>query len=186
MIFTETNFAGLMVIDLEKSQDNRGHFARTWCRDEFTAHGINAEFIQCGASLNHRRGTLRGLHYQTVPHEEAKLIRCTRGCAYDVAVDIRENSSTRGQWYATELSAETGRMIYIPAGFAHGFQALEDETELSYQITAPYYADAARGIRWDDPDLSIPWPVKDPILSDRDRALPPITEQFCEALAACS
>lgn len=186
MIFTKTPLAGLMIIDLEMSQDSRGHFARTWCRDEFEAHGIDAEFTQCGTSFNHRRGTLRGLHYQCAPHEEAKLIRCTRGRVYDVAVDIRDSSPTRGQWFATELSADNGGMFYIPTGFAHGFQALEDNTELLYQITAPYQPGSARGIRWNDAGLSIPWPVGDPILSDRDGELPVLQEPEREALATCS
>lgn len=185
MIYTETPLAGLLVIELEMNRDSRGHFARTWCRDDFDAHGIDAEFTQCGASFNHRRGTLRGLHYQSAPHQEAKLIRCTRGRVYDVAVDIRQDSPTFGRWRAAELSAETGRMFYIPTGFAHGFQTLEDDTELFYQITAPYHPPAARGICWDDPSLAIPWPVKDPILSDRDRELPAIGEQTREAAAAC-
>jgi dTDP-4-dehydrorhamnose 3,5-epimerase len=185
MIFRQTELAGLTVIDLEMSRDQRGHFARTWCRDEFAAHGIDAEFTQCGASFNHRRGTLRGLHFQIAPHDEAKLIRCTRGRVYDVAVDLRPGSPTRGQWRATELCAETGRMIYIPSGFAHGFQTLDDDSELFYQITAAYRPEAARGVRWDDPSLAIPWPVEDPILSARDRALPPITELLGEALASC-
>ena len=144
--------------------------ARTFCREEFQARGLACEFVQCSTSFNRHRGTLRGLHFQDAPYAETKLVRCTRGRVFDVAVDLRAGSTTRGRWSATELSAETGRMVYIPAGFAHGFQTLEDDTELFYQISVPYRPEAARCIAWDDPSLAIAWPLADPVLSARDRA----------------
>lgn len=174
MIFVETELAGVFIIEPERMADARGFFARTWCRDAFADHGIDASFVQCGASYNRRRATLRGLHYQAPPYAEAKLVRCVRGAAFDVAVDLRPGSASFGRWTAVELSAANGRMVYLPQGVAHGFQTLVDDTELSYQISAPYRAEAARGVRWDDPDLAIAWPLGDPILSDRDRALPPL------------
>jgi dTDP-4-dehydrorhamnose 3,5-epimerase len=167
-----TGISGVVVIDPEPSVDHRGHFARTFDRAAFAGLGLAVDYAECATSLNLKAGTLRGLHYQAAPHEEAKLIRCTRGRVFDVAVDLREGSPSYGMFFATELSAETARMIYIPEGCAHGFQSLEDMSELSYQISVPYRPDAARGIRWDDPQLAIPWPLADPILSDRDRALP--------------
>src|SRR5690606_499869 len=129
-------------------------------------------FVQSSTSFNSRRGTLRGLHYQAAPHEEAKLIRCTRGAVFDVAVDLRAGSPTRGRWYGIELSAANARTLYIPEGCAHGFQTIADDTELLYHMSVEYVPDAARGIRWDDPTLAIAWPIADPILSARDRALP--------------
>lgn len=186
MIFQETGLEGMKVIDPEPSSDSRGHFTRTWCAETFRARGIDAAFVQCGASFNHRRGTLRGLHYQAAPHEEAKLIRCTRGRVWDVALDLRVGSPTMGEWRAVELAADTGRMVYLPEGFAHGFQTLEDESELFYQISAAYIPEAARGVRWDDPELAIPWPLADPILSEKDRGLPPFAVQRGEALVTCS
>ena len=186
MIFGHTSLDGLFAIEAEKRIDDRGYFARTWCLDEFYAHGLELGFTQCSTSFNRRRGTLRGLHYQAAPHAEAKLVRCTTGRLFDVAVDLRPDSPTRGRWHAEELSADNCCMLYIPAGFAHGFQTLEDETELFYQISEPYHAEAARGVRWDDPDLAIAWPLADPILSPRDRALPPLAElQPLEEAAPC-
>jgi dTDP-4-dehydrorhamnose 3,5-epimerase len=176
MIFRETGLEGLKTIELDRNEDERGYFARTWCREEFTAHGIDIAFSQCSTSFNRHRGTLRGLHFQAPPHGEAKLVRCTRGCVFDVAVDLRSASPTRGQWRAVELSAATGNMFFIPDGFAHGFQTLEDDTEIFYQISTPYSPASARGIRWDDADLAIDWPVADPILSDKDRGHPPVRE----------
>lgn len=168
MIFRKTELEGVLLIEPERIADARGHFSRTWCHGEFESHGLDAAFVQCNTSFNHHRGTLRGLHYQAPPHEEGKLIRCTRGRLFDVAVDVRVHSATRGKWCATELSADNGRMVFIPGGCAHGFQTLEDATEIFYQMTADYVPDAARGLRWDDPTLAIDWPVSDPIMSERD------------------
>ena len=176
MIFRRAALADVIVIEPERIEDERGHFARTWCRDAFAEHGIAADFVQCNTSYNHRRGTLRGLHFQSPPHGEGKLIRCTRGRVFDVAVDVRPGSATRGAWCATELSAGNGRMVYIPAGFAHGFQTLEDASELFYQMSAAHAPEAARGIRWDDPEIGIDWPIPDPIMSERDRRNPLLSD----------
>lgn len=172
MIFTPTSLEGVLLLDLERRADARGHFARTFCTAEFAAHGILGSFVQCNLSYNERRGTLRGIHWQAEPHPEGKLVRCTRGAVYDVAVDLRGGSPTQHQWVAFELSAENGRSLYIPPGFAHGFQTLADGTEVFYQMTAAYQPDGARGARWDDPAFAIRWPLPDPILSERDTAYP--------------
>lgn len=172
MKFQTTSIAGVLLVEPEPSVDHRGFFARIYDRAAFAGLGLAVDYAECATSLNLKAGTLRGLHYQAAPHAEAKLIRCTRGRVFDVAVDLREGSHTYGQFVTTELSAQTARMIYIPEGCAHGFQALEDMSELSYSISVPYRPDAARGIRWDDPAFAIPWPLPEPILSDRDRALP--------------
>ncbi len=172
MIFRDTALDGVIVIEPDRIEDERGHFARTWCHEAFEAHGLAIDFVQCNTSFNHRRGTLRGLHYQVPPHEEGKLIRCTRGRIFDVAVDVRAGSATRGKWCATELSDDNGRMVFIPGGFAHGFQTLEDASEVFYQMSAAHAPEAARGVRWDDPKLDIDWPVANPVVSERDRRFP--------------
>ncbi len=176
MKFRPTEIVGVVVIEPERRDDERGHFARTWCADEFTKHGLAAEFAQCSTSFNRKRGTVRGLHLQIPPYEEVKLIRCTRGHVFDVAVDLRPGSATRGRWVAAELSAENGHSIYIPEGVAHGFQTLEDATELFYQIAPAQCAEAARGLRWDDPQLAIDWPIAMTVISDRDRGNSPYNE----------
>lgn len=172
MLFTETCLKGAFLIEPERHEDERGFFARTWCRHEFAAHGLNAELVQCNVSYNRRKGTLRGMHYQRAPYAEAKLVRCTRGAIYDVIIDLRPDSPTRLQWLAVRLTAEDGRMLTIPEGFAHGFQTLEDDTEVFYQMSAFYAPEAAAGIRWNDPYFGISWPLADPILSEKDRAYP--------------
>ncbi len=172
MIFRDTALPGVILIEPERVEDERGHFARTWCREVFEKRGLAAEFTQCNTSFNRRRGTLRGLHYQLAPHAESKLIRCTRGRVFDVAVDVRADSATRGKWCAAELSADDGRMMFIPGGFAHGFETLEDASEVFYQMSAAYAPEMARGVRWDDPGLAIDWPVADPIVSERDGTHP--------------
>jgi dTDP-4-dehydrorhamnose 3,5-epimerase len=160
------------VVELEELEDERGFFARSFCQNEFRAHGLDPTIVQCNVSFNRKRGTLRGLHYQSEPHAEAKLVRCTRGAIWDVVVDLRLGSATARKWFAAELSAENRRALYAPAGFAHGFQTLEDESEVLYQMSEFYHPDLARGVRWDDPSLAIPWPVEEKILSPRDRAFP--------------
>jgi dTDP-4-dehydrorhamnose 3,5-epimerase len=172
MNFRPTKLDGVWIIDPERSSDDRGWFARTFCTEAFAARGLPTAFAQCSASFNARRGTLRGLHWQVAPYAEAKLIRCPRGHVFDVVVDMRPESGTFGRWIAAELSDENGRMIFIPEGCAHGFQSLVDNSELSYQITAPYRPALARGVRWDDPRIGVDWPIRNPILSPRDRALP--------------
>ncbi len=174
MIFTRTALDGVWQIDLELRTDLRGHFARSFCAVEFAQHGLPAGFVQCNLSFNARRGTLRGLHWQAEPHPEGKLIRCTRGAIFDVAVDLRPGSPTLHRWIGVELTARTGRALFIPAGVAHGFQTLEDETEVFYQMTEFYHGEAARGARWDDPAFAITWALPDPILSERDLTHPPV------------
>ncbi len=170
MIFTETALAGVFVIEPERLEDERGFFARTWCRDEFAAHGLDAALVQCNVSYNKRKGILRGLHYQAAPHEEVKLVRCTRGAIYDVAVDLRPPSVTYKRWVAVELTADNHRMLYIPKGCAHGFETLSDDSEVYYQMSELYQPDSARGVRWDDLALRIAWPLPYPILSQKDRS----------------
>src|SRR5210317_898218 len=143
MTFTETKLKGAFVIDLEPIQDERGFFARTWCKKEFEAHGLNPNLVQCNTSFNKKKGTLRGMHYQTAPYEEAKLIRCTMGSIYDVIIDLRKESETLKQWYACKLTAENRKMLYVPEGFAHGFQTLEDNSEVFYQMTEFYHPEHA-------------------------------------------
>ncbi len=170
MIFRETGLEGAYLIEPERIADDRGFFARTWCIDEFDAHGITADFVQCSASFNETKSTLRGIHFQADPCSEAKLVRCTRGRAFDVMVDLRSDSATFGRWKAFELSADNGRLVYVPPGFGHGFQTIEDRTEVAYHISEYYRPDLAGGILWNDPDLAIAWPFPDaPIMSARDR-----------------
>ena len=174
--FLSTAVAGVVVIDPEPVHDERGSFSRTYCRREFAAHGIGFTPVQSGASFNVLAGTLRGLHYQEAPHTEAKLVRCTAGAAFDVAVDVRRSSSTFGRWVGVELTAANGKALFIPEGFAHGFQTLVDGTEMLYLMSEFYEPDSQRGYRWDDPVLGIAWPaVTSRVISDRDRALPNLT-----------
>lgn len=172
MKFSPTALAGACIIDIEPVPDERGFFARSWCREEFVRHGLNPDLAQCSISFNKKRGTLRGMHYQAKPHEETKVVRCTRGAIYDVIVDLRPESPTFRKWIAVELSADNRRMLYIPAGLAHGFQSLTDDTEVFYQISTPYHPESARGVRWDDPAFGIEWPVTERVISDKDRQYP--------------
>ena len=172
MIFKETKLKGAFVIEPERIEDERGFFARTFCRNEFEAHGLNPHLVQCSLSFNKKKGTLRGMHYQTAPHEETKLVRCTRGSIYDVMLDLRPTSPTFKQWVSAELTGENQRILYVPEGVAHGFQTLEPDTEVFYQIGEFYHSESAQGVRWDDPTLAIRWPIAQPIMSERDRTLP--------------
>ena len=160
--------AGAFIVSPERHCDARGWFARTFCRDEFAAHGLTGDFVQCSASFNARRGTLRGMHFQRAPHEETKLVRCTRGAVFDVLLDLRPGSATLCRWHAVELNDQDGVAVYVPAGLAHGFQSLTDTTEVFYQITERYVPEASCGVRWDDPAFAIDWPIRPPILSERD------------------
>jgi dTDP-4-dehydrorhamnose 3,5-epimerase len=174
--FSEAGLSGAWLIDLERLEDERGHFARTFDRDEFAARGLEPRVVQCSTSFNARVGTLRGLHYQAAPHGETKLVRCTRGAIYDVVVDLRPDSPTHRQWLGVELSADNGRALYVPTGCAHGFQTLEDGSEVLYMMGHEYVPDAARGVRWDDPAFGIDWPsVSQRIMSERDAAYPDYT-----------
>jgi dTDP-4-dehydrorhamnose 3,5-epimerase len=174
--FAPTPLAGAYVVDLERLEDDRGFFARSFCVEEFAKLGLDPAVAQCSVSFNRKRGTLRGLHYQSEPFAEAKLIRCTQGAIFDVVVDLRPGSLTFGRWVSVELSAENHRMLYAPEGFAHGLQTLSHHAEVFYQMSQPYRPELARGVRYDDPQLAIEWPLKNPILSERDRALPRLTE----------
>ena len=172
MIFLPTALAGVYVIEVERREDPRGFFARSWCREEFQAQGLVADIAQCSVSFNRRRGTLRGMHYQGAPYEETKVVRCTMGRVFDVALDLRRGSATYCRWFGMDLSAENRRALYIPRGVAHGFQTLDDDAEVFYQISEPYRPEAVRGVRWDDPAFGISWPLPDPVLSEKDRAYP--------------
>lgn len=171
MRFLELELAGAFVVELDRIEDERGFFARSWCEEEARVHGIETRWVQCNVSHNRRRGTLRGLHYQ-YPEWEAKLVRVTRGAIVDVIVDLRDGSPTRGRHASVELDAENRRALYVPEGFAHGFQTLVDDTEIFYQMGTPYRAGQARGLRHDDPALGINWPIEEKILSERDLELP--------------
>ena len=173
MIFTETELKGAYIIEPERLEDERGFFARSFCQREFEAHGLNPRLVQCSISFNWRKGTIRGMHYQAAPCEEAKLVRCTMGAIYDVIIDLRPGSRTFTQWVAVELTAQNRTMLYVLEGLAHGFQTLEDDTEVFYQISEFYHPECTRGIRWDDPAFGIEWPLaENPILLDKDRGYP--------------
>ena len=168
MNFIPTPLAGVWLIEPQRREDERGWFARTFCEQEFSARGLIAQWPQCSTSFNAKKGTLRGLHWQAAPHAETKLVRCTRGALWDVVVDLRADSPTFRKWFATELTPDNGRAHYIPAGCAHGFQTLADDTEVFYQISVPHHSPSARGARWNDPAFGIAWPLPCPILSPAD------------------
>jgi dTDP-4-dehydrorhamnose 3,5-epimerase len=173
MNFTETTLKGACIIDPKRIEDERGFFARGWCRNEFEAHALNPAMVQLNIGFNHARGTLRGMHFQKAPMAEAKLVRCTKGALYDVIVDLRRDSPTHGQWLGVELTEENRRMIYVPEGFAHGYQTLADRTEVHY-LTSQFYApEHAAGVRFDDPAFGIRWPLPVAVISSQDRNWPP-------------
>jgi dTDP-4-dehydrorhamnose 3,5-epimerase len=174
MQFVQTPLQGAWVVELELLGDERGWFARTFDAEEFRARGLNDTVVQCNASFNARRGTLRGMHYQAEPDGESKLVRCVRGAIFDVAVDLRAGSPTRCHWHGVELSAENRLAFYIPAGLAHGFQTLTDDCEVIYQMGHHYVPEAARGVRWDDPAFAIEWPEPpaERVISEKDRRYP--------------
>ena len=176
MLFATTELAGVFTIELDRHTDERGWFARTYSRTEFAEQGIDFDPVQESFSFNHRRGTRRGLHYQAPPAWEQKLVRCSTGAIFDVVVDVRPDSGSFGRWISIELSAENGRAVYIPGGYAHGFQTLVDATQLVYLISAAYDPDAQRGVRSDDPELAIGWPEAETVMSERDRTLPLLRE----------
>ena len=172
MIFRETEIPGAFLVEPARAQDERGFFARLFTPEEFAARGLDARVAQVALSYNRRRGTLRGLHYQAAPHAQAKLVRCTRGAVWDVIVDLRPGSPAYRRWFAVELTARDPLQLFVPAGCAHGFVSLEDESELLYQLTTPWQPGAERGVRWDDPLLAIAWPLSPVVISDRDAGLP--------------
>lgn len=173
MIFEETPLSGAYVVRLQRIEDERGFFARTFCEREFAAKALAARMVQSNTALTRKAGTLRGLHYQTTPHDEAKLVRCIRGAVYDVMADVRPDSPTFRSWFGVELTAGNRTMVYVPEGMAHGYLALADDSELFYQVSAFYAPGAEQGIRWNDPAFGIAWPDGgDFILSDKDRGWP--------------
>ena len=172
MIFRKVKLNTALLIEIEPLKDERGFFARTWCQKDFEAHGITCQFVQHNISFNKRKGTLRGMHYQIAPHEEAKLVRCTRGAIYDVIIDLRPDSPTYGQWMGVELTAENHKMVYVPEGFAHGFQTLESDTEVTYQVSQFYTPGAEQGVRYNDPAFGIAWPLNVQVISEKDASWP--------------
>jgi dTDP-4-dehydrorhamnose 3,5-epimerase len=172
MKFLPLRVAGACVVKPELMEDERGFFARTWCEQAFEAQGLNPRLVQSSVSFNTRRGTLRGMHYQAAPHAEAKLVRCTMGVLYDVVLDLRQDSPTFRQWAAVELTAQNRRAVYVPAGCAHGFLTLQDQTEALYQMSAPFHPESARGVRWNDPAFGITWPLAIDVISCRDASWP--------------
>jgi len=172
MRFQPTKLGGAFIIEPQRLEDERGFFARTFCQREFEQYGLNPRIVQCSISFNRKRGTLRGMHYQVAPHEEAKLVQCMRGAIYDVIIDLRPASPTFTQWFAVELNAENRRALYIPEGVAHGFQTLTDDSEIFYQISEFHDAACMRGVRWDDPMFGVVWPLSPSIISHSDQSWP--------------
>lgn len=172
MIFRPARLPGAFLVEPERLGDERGFFARTWCAREFEEAGLSPRLVQCSLSFNRERGTLRGLHYQSVPHREAKVVRCTMGAVHDVIVDLRADSPTYLEHFDVRLTAENRLAVYVPEGCAHGFQTLDDDTELLYQMNEFYEPSAARGVRWDDPSFGIEWPLEPTVMSERDRRYP--------------
>jgi dTDP-4-dehydrorhamnose 3,5-epimerase len=172
MKFFETNLPGAFIIDIDKMEDERGFFARSWCEREADLYGLNPQWRQCNISFNRHKGTLRGMHFQAAPFEEAKLVRCTKGAIYDVIIDLRSNAPSYRKWAAVELTEENRRMLYVPEDFAHGFLTMKDNTEVFYQMSEFYAPNSARGIRWNDPAFGISWPAEINVISDRDNSYP--------------
>jgi dTDP-4-dehydrorhamnose 3,5-epimerase len=172
MHFKETDIVGAKVINPSTHQDDRGRFMRAWCAREFAEHGINFIPVQANMGFSREKGTVRGMHFQMAPALEAKLVRCTRGAMFDVVLDLRPASPSYGKWHGTELTAENGRMVYLPEGCAHGYQTLEDGTEMHYMASEFYTPSAARGVRFDDPAFGIRWPLPAAVVSDQDRSWP--------------
>ncbi|MGE5682678.1 MAG: dTDP-4-dehydrorhamnose 3,5-epimerase [Bacillota bacterium] len=172
MKFTEARIKGVYIVDIEMLEDERGFFAREWCQREFSNQGLNSNLAQSSISFNKKRGTLRGMHYQIPPYQEAKLVRCVKGSIYDVIIDLRPDSSTFGEHFAMELNSENYKMLYIPENFAHGFLTLSDNTEIDYKISQFYSPGSARGIRWNDPYFNISWPSEPSVISAKDSSYP--------------
>ena len=171
MKFIKSSFDSVYLIELESIEDDRGFFARSFCQKEFMEYNLNPQIVQCNISYN-KKDVLRGMHFQIKPYEETKLVRCIRGKIYDVVIDLRPESSTYCLWEGFELSAKNRKILYVPKGFAHGFQSLEDDTEVFYQLSEFYYPEYASGVRWDDAVFGIKWPITNPILSKKDQNCP--------------
>jgi dTDP-4-dehydrorhamnose 3,5-epimerase len=176
MIFKETKLKDAFILELEKIEDSRGFFARSWCQKEFEERGLNSTLVQSNISFNKQEGTLRGMHFQSAPHSEVKLVRCTMGRIYDVIIDLRQKSQTFKKWISVKLTANNRKMLYIPEGFAHGFLTLTDDVEIFYQMSSFYSPKYARGVRWNDPIFSIEWPKAINIISEQDRNYPDYIE----------
>lgn len=176
MKFSRTTLPDVWLIELELREDERGFLARTYCENEFSEHDLNTRWPQCNLTLTRQRGMIRGMHFQAEPKPEIKLIRCATGAIFDVLIDVRRDSPTLGNWEAFGLSSENRRMLYVPGGFAHGFQCLTDNCEVFYQMSEFFVPELTRGVRWDDPQVGIRWPIANPILSDRDKSLPLLSE----------
>jgi len=172
MFFVETKLKGAFIIEPERLSDERGFFARTWCKRELNDFGLNANMAQCNISFNRKKGTLRGMHYQIAPKQEVKLVRCTAGAIYDVIIDLRPSSVTFKKWFAIELTAENRKILYVPEAFSHGFLTLSENTEVFYQMSEFYAPECARGIRWNDPFFGVVWPDEIALISDKDKTYP--------------
>ncbi len=183
MIFTPTKLQGAFILEVKKIEDERGFFGRSWCRRELEEHGLNANVVQANVSYNKVKGTLRGMHFQKAPHQETKLVRCTRGAIYDVIIDLRPNSPTYKQWIGVELTEDNYRMLFVPEDFAHGFITLQDNTEVTYQVTQYYTPGAEGGIRWNDPAFNIKWPIEPTVVSGKDQAHPDFAEEFLKVVS---
>lgn len=176
MIFIETELKDAYIIDIERREDPRGFFARTWCQQEFSAHNLTTMIAQANMSYNRQKGTLRGMHYQRPPYAETKLVRCTRGAIYDVIIDLRPDSPSYKRWIGVELTADNRRALFVPEGFAHGFQTLEDHSDVMYQVSQFYTPGAEGGIRYDDPAFGIEWPIEVAVISEKDAGWTDFTE----------
>jgi dTDP-4-dehydrorhamnose 3,5-epimerase len=183
VLFTETSLRGAYIIDVNLIEDNRGFFGRSYCEHEFSAYGLNTRIVQTNISHNKIKGTLRGMHMQLVPYAETKVVRCTKGAIYDVIIDLRESSATYKQWIGVELTAESFRMLYVPEGFAHGFITLENNTDVSYQVSQFYTPGYEKGYRWDDPAFDIDWPIQPVVISERDKTHALLDVPFHENLS---
>jgi dTDP-4-dehydrorhamnose 3,5-epimerase len=172
MIFTETKLSGAFLIELEKNDDVRGFFARSWSEKEFAEHGLLSHFVESNISFSYKSGTLRGMHYQEAPHGQVKVVRCTTGSIYDVIIDLRPESPTFKQWTGVELTARNHLMLYVPLDFAHGYQTLEDDTEMTYQVSSTYHPESSKGVRWNDPAFGITWPEDERVIIERDQRYP--------------
>jgi dTDP-4-dehydrorhamnose 3,5-epimerase len=177
VIFVPTALPGAFIVEPDRREDERGFFARTWCAHEFEAHGLNPRLVQCSISFNKRKGTLRGMHYQAAPSQEAKLVRCTMGAIHDISIDLRPKSPGYKRHVAVELTAENRRALYIPEGLAHGFQTLTGDTEVFYQMSEFFAPQHTRGVRWNDPAFAIEWPADERFINDRDRNYPDFVDE---------
>jgi dTDP-4-dehydrorhamnose 3,5-epimerase len=184
MRFVETKLLDGYKVQCERFVDERGYFARVWDQSELTQLGLDSSLVQCSLSFNHKKGTVRGMHFQVHPYAETKLVRCSRGALYDVMIDLRPESATFKQWVGSELTSDNGMMLYIPKGFAHGFQTLEDNTEIFYQISSTYVKDAQRGVRWNDPQFGIEWPCATTVINQRDATYPDFEMSVLTGLAS--